>query len=142
MIKIINEDQEIMLSNIINASKKLMSVFNKIKDTLDISEISFEDKKDAIAENNKPIVTKIGMSGMHRIGTLPKDISEVELAEYFGPSQEGDPDKVTAEWAFKVDGVPVGIWDYKGNRWSVGSTTADFEKVKEVLAKFGLEMTK
>ena len=107
-----------------------------------LSEISFEDKKDAIAENNKPIVTKIGMSGMHRIGTLPKDISEVELAEYFGPSQEGDPDKVTAEWAFKVDGVPVGIWDYKGNRWSVGSTTADFEKVKEVLAKFGLEMTK
>ena len=44
MIKIINEDQAIMLSNIINASKKLMSVFNKIKDTLDISEISFEDK--------------------------------------------------------------------------------------------------
>ena len=44
MIKIINEDQTIMLSNIINASKKLMSVFNKIKDTLDISEISFEDK--------------------------------------------------------------------------------------------------
>ena len=44
MIKIINEDQEIMLNNIIIASKKLMSVFNKIKDTLDISEISFEDK--------------------------------------------------------------------------------------------------
>ena len=46
-----------------------------------------------------------------------KDVDEKTIEEALGfpPNQSDDADKVTASWAFTVDGELCAVWDYKGS---------------------------
>lgn len=43
---------------------------------------------------------------------------EIEKILGFPPNINDDPFKVTSSWGFTLDGIPCGIWDYKGFEWS------------------------
>ena len=49
----------------------------------------------------------------------------------FKPNAVDDPSKVTASWAFTVNGQSCAVWDYKGSRWSA------FGPVEALRAVFG-----
>lgn len=54
-------------------------------------------------------------------GSLPSYISPAEITRRLGfqPNVRDDPYKVKYSWGFTVNGKRCGIWDYKGDRWSV-----------------------
>ena len=55
----------------------------------------------------------------HKTGSLDPSLRVADINRILGFEGEvGDPDKVTNEWLFTVDGVPCGVWDYYGTRWS------------------------
>lgn len=75
---------------------------------------------------NELKVKMTGTAGNHRTGGLTPDFSVEDITAVLGePNVEDDPDKVTASWGFSAYDeitkkyVPCGIWDYKGDRWSV-----------------------
>lgn len=71
------------------------------------------------------------------IGTIDGSLSVDELEDLFGPSTSGD--KTTHEWAFKIDGVLVTVYDYKGHRWHVGGQHRIVRDLFE--NEFGFEVT-
>jgi len=55
-------------------------------------------------------------AGGGRTGTLQNiSVAEINRILGFTPNVEDDPDKVVNSWGFKADGIPCGIWDYKGS---------------------------
>lgn len=58
--------------------------------------------------------------GDRKTGVLPAlmPIARISRVLGFPPNVVDDPHKVTASWAFTVDGHYVAIWDYCGKRWS------------------------
>ena len=68
------------------------------------------------------------------IGVTKEDIVQI-LG--FEPNVQDDTDKVVNSWAFRINGLPCAIWDWKGShevqRWSVydphGMMNMIFEKV-------------
>jgi len=54
--------------------------------------------------------------GGSRTGTL-RGVSVEEINNILGfkPNVKDDPSKVVNSWGFLADGVPCGIWDYKGS---------------------------
>lgn len=60
-------------------------------------------------------------NGWHRTGGLSATLSvgDIVRAVGFSPNVSDDESKVRHSWALEVDGHKVGIWDYKGARWSV-----------------------
>lgn len=65
-------------------------------------------------------------SGQHKTGSLPSAMTPSEISECLGfePNIDDDPYKVEHSWCAKVvdqetgDTYNVGVWDYKGVRWS------------------------
>lgn len=51
----------------------------------------------------------------HRTGHIIGDRNAITQIVGFEPDVPSDPDKVTHEWRFTVDGIPCAIWDYKGS---------------------------
>jgi hypothetical protein len=50
-----------------------------------------------------------------RTGRILGDRKAIAQIVGFEPYEDPDPDKVTHEWRFTVDGIPCAIWDYKGS---------------------------
>jgi hypothetical protein len=50
-----------------------------------------------------------------RTGTINADRKTITQIVGFEPDVHSDPDKVTHEWRFTVDGIRCAIWDYKGS---------------------------
>ena len=55
-------------------------------------------------------------AGVSRTGTL-RNITVEEIIKVLGfkSNCKDDPSKVVNSWGFLADGVPCGIWDYKGS---------------------------
>jgi hypothetical protein len=54
--------------------------------------------------------------GNSRTGTLRNtSVEEINRILGFTPNVPDDPYKVVNSWGFKADGIPCGIWDYKGS---------------------------
>lgn len=60
-------------------------------------------------------------AGEHRTGGIDSRYTVPQINRILGfkPNIQDDPVKVKYSWGFTVDGVPCGIWDYRGSRWSV-----------------------
>lgn len=64
--------------------------------------------------------------------SLNENLSPREITRLLGGIKSkgvsGDG-KCKFQWDFYADGVPCGIWDYKGCRWSVAGPREVFEKL-------------
>ena len=64
------------------------------------------------------------VNGTGRVGYLDERLSENEITEMlgFGPTyrDNGEYSKTTVEWVVEIDGCPLTIYDYKGDRWHIG----------------------
>lgn len=66
-------------------------------------------------------ITPFDEAGSYRTGGLIHvTAADIEKKLGFPSNIEDDSSKVKYSWGFKVNGVPCGIWDYKGS-WMVGS---------------------
>ncbi len=66
-----------------------------------------------------------------RTGFLPPELTVEQITEALGfaPNTEDDESKVEHSWGFTADGVPCGIWDYHGNRWSTFGPQEVFDQL-------------
>lgn len=80
------------------------------------------------------VIIPTGVSGPHRTHYL-KELTAQGVSDLLGftPNVEDDPDKVKYSWGFTVDGVPCGVWDFKGSSaegcWSAYGTTEALSRV-------------
>ena len=78
-----------------------------------------------------PVITKCEAKGGHRTSSLRWSLTPAEIKRRLGFDSDeftSEPEKVTYEWHFEVDGVYCSIWDWYGCRWSAFGP-------KEALAK-------
>jgi hypothetical protein len=85
----------------------------------------------------KPVIKPSDSASSHRTGSLIHvDRKLITKLLGFAPNVEDDPDKVTASWAFTVDGVECAVWDYKGSfKYKRASTFGPIEALEKVFGR-------
>jgi hypothetical protein len=84
------------------------------------------------------LIKRCESQGSYREGTVT-NVTRRKITQLLGfpPNVDDDAKKVTASWAFTVDGQYCAVWDYKGSfKYKLASCYGPHDALTKVFGKF------